>query len=252
MNFNEVIALIKETKKENPDIELLMKYEGSSFFKEVGAFNNPEKDKILRELLTPQEYLSVKNTGLFNSHYTTPETIYTVMEWLIPQLPHNPTVLDVGCGATIGWLLHSPPFPCQYTGVEICPFASKIAKAIAKAKGFNAQIWNVDFCNWNIPTKFDAWIGNIPFCSATSREINGGKYPLHYKIIDKGVQMVKPQGLIVIITTIFTLDSYGSKATIFRSKLAKQLELIKAIRLPPNAHIGNTEVTSDLLIFRRK
>lgn len=251
MNFNDAIALIKETNKENPDVELLMRYEGSSFFKELGAFNDPVKNKIVKDLLG-NDYLTVLNTGLYNSHYTTPETIRTVMEWLIPQLPSNPTILDVGCGATMGWLTHSPPFPCQYTGVEICPFATRVAKAIARGKGLKVNIWNVDFCEWKYPIKFDAWIGNIPFVSATSKEINGKKYPLHYKIFDQGVDMVKSNGLICVITTIYTLDSYGDKAIAFRTKLAQKVDLIKAIRLPPNAHVGKTDVTSDLLIFRRK
>lgn len=252
LTFNDAIALIKELNKEDPDVDLLVKYEGSSMFKEMGVFNDPKKDKILRDALTTSEYLSIKNTGLFNSHYTTPETIYAVMEWLIPQLPPNPSILDVGCGATMGWLLHSPPFQCQYTGVEICPFATKIAKAIARGKGLKVNIWNIDFCKWTYPAMFDAWIGNIPFKGATSKEIDGETLSLHYALIKKGVEMIKPDGLIAIITTISTLDSYGEKATRFRSRLAKKVDLLKAIRLPPNAHIGNTEVTSDLLIFRRK
>ena len=97
----------------------------------------------------------------------------------------------------------------------------------------------------------DLVIGNFPF---SKLGWSSDKYPfsLHNQFFARSLDLLTPGGLIVAITSDSTMDSPASAA--FRRWMAQRADLVGGIRLPNDAFKknANTEVTTDLLVFRKK
>ncbi|GAB3510921.1 hypothetical protein GCM10027341_49820 [Spirosoma knui] len=103
---------------------------------------------------------------------------------------------------------------------------------------------------------FDLVIGNVPFgaYSVYDRQNSDlSAYPIHNYFIGKSARLVKPGGLLALITSSGTLDQSETK---FRQWLSREAEteLIGAIRLPSCAFedYTGTSVTADVLFLRRR
>lgn len=101
----------------------------------------------------------------------------------------------------------------------------------------------------------DLVISNFPF---GNYKVTDKKHPkeseqsIHNYFISRSLDMLRPGGLMVGITSHFSLDAAtGGK---IRADWAKKADLVGAIRLPNTAFKKNagTEVTTDILIFRKK
>ncbi|MFN5967714.1 MAG: SAM-dependent methyltransferase, partial [Pseudanabaena sp.] len=99
---------------------------------------------------------------------------------------------------------------------------------------------------------FDLAIGTVPF---GNYKLYDPRYAhlnlsIHNYFLAKCADLVRENGLIVMITSCFTLDAAN---TSFRRYLAGKLELVTASRLPDIAfkRFANTEVVADILIFRK-
>lgn len=102
-------------------------------------------------------------------------------------------------------------------------------------------------------TPFDAVIGNVPFGQIVpnDRRYNRGRLRLHNYFLAKSVQLVRPGGVVLTLTSVYTLDARNPAA---RRALGQHADLIGAVRLPNRSMsaIAGTDVILDLLVLRRR
>ncbi len=238
------------------DRDVLTRYPGSGVLKEAGIFSSshskwvvPLREK-LKGIVTKQEWASLQNSGMLNSHYTSSAIRSEMWRHVLQYMPTDPLVLDPGCG--IGSFRESAPTDIRYVGVENCPIVASIAKLAHR----DSDIYCRDFLDWQYPLQFDLVIGNVPFVGGLSSMTFGDKrcaLGLHAQFIGKSVKHLKPGGVLAVLTSVSTLDSVGVNSVAFREWLHQQCELLNAIRLPAAlVHLGATKVTTDLLILRKR
>ena len=87
-----------------------------------------------------------------------------------------------------------------------------------------------------------------PFESCIRCNIGGF---LHNHFIVKSLDLVRPGGLVAVVSSRFTLDSADATA---RADMAARADLVGAIRLPAGTFraAAGTDVVADVLVFRRR
>src|SRR6185437_5273048 len=100
---------------------------------------------------------------------------------------------------------------------------------------------------------YDLAIGNVPFGKAVLRDksYNSGGHAIHNHFIVKSLHLVRPGGLVVLLTSRYTMDARNPAA---RREIAGLADLVAAVRLPSGAHqrAAGTGVVTDLLVLRRR
>ncbi len=209
----------------------------------------------LRDLLTREEYESAR-ASTPNAHYTSPEVIRAV--WQAMErfgFRSGATILEpsVGVGHFFGFMPEQFYSGSRRTGVELDSITGRIAAKLypdsaIHQKGFEETPFPKDF--------FDAAIGNIPFGNYPVYDPAYTRAPkvtraIHDYFLAKTADVVRPGGLIALITSRYTMDKQDSSV---RDYLADRAELLGAIRLPNTAFKENagTSVTTDLLFLQRR
>jgi N12 class adenine-specific DNA methylase len=206
----------------------------------------------LKELLTGQEYASVRATTP-NAHFTSPLVIRAIWHGLQTLgVAGAVEVLEpaMGIGHFFG-LMPEPLLGGKRVGVELDAITASIAKKLYP----DATIYAQGFETAPIPDSyFDVIVGNVPF----------GDYPVHDPTMPrsltraihdyffaKSLEKVRPGGVLALITSRYTMDKQDGT---IRSYLAEQADLLAAIRLPNTAFKGNagTEVTTDILFLQKR
>lgn len=135
-------------------------------------------------------------------------------------------------------------------GVEKDDISGRISKLLypnanISISGFEDTVFEDNF--------FDVAIGNVPFgdFKIFDKQHNPLGFKIHDYFLAKSIDLVRPGGIVAMVTTKGTLDKQN---TTVRRYLAERAELIGAIRLPNSTFKGNagTEVTSDILFFQRE
>lgn len=261
------IASIKILRKQSPLTEqergILLAFPGGGILKECGVFTDDDKPRWLvegreelRSLLTDEEWEGIQNSGMQNSHYTLPQIRQAMWEALLPLIedPCVLRVLDPGCG-TAGFLWDMPNDDrLTYYGIDKDVLPVAIArKAIGKSKH---QLVKQDFLQHDPMFPYGAAIGNVPFVNGVnSMKVEGKKLgiAIHAQFFIKSVQLLAPGAPLMFLTSTTTLDARGEDYVWFRRWLHRKCEFIGALRLPADAvHHGNTQVTTDLIILRRR
>ena len=157
-------------------------------------------------------------------------------------------VLEAGCGS--GNFIGFAPGGARVTGVELDPVTASIAAQLYP----DADIANESFADTRAPEgSFDLAIGNVPFGSfaLTDGRHNPGGHSIHNHFIIKSLHLVRPGGLVAVVTSRYTMDARNPAA---RREIAALADLVGAVRLPSGAHqqAAGTKVVTDLLIFRRR
>ena len=100
---------------------------------------------------------------------------------------------------------------------------------------------------------FDLVIGNVPFADVRLHDpaYNRRGHSIHNHFIVKSLALTRPGGLVMVLSSRYTLDS-GNPAA--RREMAELGDLLGAIRLPTGAHrrAAGTDALTDLLVFRRR
>ena len=100
---------------------------------------------------------------------------------------------------------------------------------------------------------FDLAVGNVPFAKVTPHDPrhNRGRHGLHNYFILKSLRLVRPGGLVAVLTSRYTLDARNPAA---RREMAGLADLVGAVRLPAAAfrESAGTEVVCDLVLLRRR
>lgn len=207
---------------DNPD--LLNKYRGWGSFKDIfkpdaEGWAKQAQQELKEYLNCEEKWRTIKNTTT-NSFYT-PQYLIDHMWQLVYQYCSDTTtlkVLEPGCGS--GRFIKSAPMvfkDSQFIGVEIDPLAAQIAQELNPT----ATIYNLPFEKVSLPENyFDLVIGNVPYGGqgeVYDPEFDSLNLTLHDYFIAKSLKLLRPGGLMVILTGIGTLDKKDSQ---FREYLA--------------------------------
>lgn len=206
----------------------------------------------LRELLSDKEWAAASRSQL-DAFYTAP-VVAAAMFSAVSRLGFNHgRILEpsVGVGNFFGLMPESMRQHSALHGVEMDILTSQIVSAlypsakIAKATGFQS---------YNVPAGyFDMSIGNPPFGSQTISDEMGSAYSgwsIHNYFFAKSIDMLRPGGIMSMVVSHNFLDKLDPHV---RQWIGRRAELISGVRLPNTAfkENANTEVVTDVLIFRR-
>ena len=133
------------------------------------------------------------------------------------------------------------------TGVELESYTARIAQYLYPgATVINKPFQDVVFKNG----AFDLVVGNVPF-GQNKISYNKKKYSLHNYFIISSLDKVRDGGIVTVITSAGTLDSYGIDA---RATIMDKADVVACYKLPEKVFSknANTDVQSDLLILRKR
>lgn len=209
----------------------------------------------LRELLSAEEYESAR-ASTPNAHYTSPEVVqamWKAMERLGLQAGAEVLEPAIGVGHFFGLMPETLYAGTRRTGVELDSITARIATKLypdstIHAKAYEDTSLGKDF--------FDAAIGNIPFGNYPVYDLAYRRSPhltrsIHDYFLTKTLDVVRPGGLIALISSRYTMDKEDSTV---RRHLAQGAVLLGAVRLPSSTFKANagTEVTTDILFLQKR
>jgi len=201
----------------------------------------------LATLLTPQELAAAARSTL-NAHYTDAALVQAMWAAAGQLGFEGGQVLEPGSGS--GNFIGFAPVSAHVTGVELEPVTAAIAAALYPG----ATVVPGSFADVRFPDEsFDLVIGNVPFGNFTLRDPrhNRSGHGIHNHFIIKSLRLTRPGGLVMVLTSRYTMDARNPAA---RREIASLADLAGALRLPGGAHqrAAGTSVVTDLLILRRR
>ncbi len=157
-------------------------------------------------------------------------------------------VLEPGCGS--GRFAGCAPDGYTIHGVEADPTSARIARILNPS----ATIVEGRLERTALPAGFVAAVGNVPYGDVKIRDRTisdyGYELSLHNYFLARAVQAVMPGGLVVALTSRWTLDSEQNWAD--RSVIARWADVVGAVRLTNGAmRDAGTDVVADLIVLRR-
>lgn len=259
-NNVEAIKLVNRlinTQKEATDDEkkVLAKYVGWGGLAQAFDEHNlawQSEYKELKAVLDDEEYAAAKGSVL-NAHYTSKTVIDGIYNALFRfGVKGNNRILEpaMGTGNFFGFMPQEIASGAKLYGVELDRVTGKIAtklypQAKIQIKGFEETSFQ--------DNSFDLMVTNVPFGGYTVFDPDYNKYNfyIHDYFIAKGIDKIKPNGLMAVITSKGTMDKQNPS---IRKYIADRAELVGAIRLPNTAfkQTANTEVVTDILFFRKR
>jgi hypothetical protein len=197
----------------------------------------------LQALLTPEDYASARR-ATFTAFYTSPVVMQAMHDALARLgLPGDATVLEPGCG--IGNFMGGAPAGMRFIGVELDRISGRIARALYPAHDIRLEHFR-DTC---LPQgRIDAVLGNVPFADA-KLAYQGDRLALHDYFLAKSLDVLKPGGVMAVVTSHYTLDKQHPK---IRERLAEHADFLGAIRLPSDAFTREgTSVVTDMVFLKK-
>lgn len=209
-----------------------------------------EENDWLRDTLGKDAWEEAQNS-IINAHYTDPYTINSMWEMAKNMGFKGGKVLEpsMGVGNFFGLMPKGIAEKSQLTGIELDRTTGRMAQALYPQA--NIQIKGYE--ESRTPDNFyDMIIGNVPFGNFNIADRRYGKLKplIHDFFFLKGIDQLKPGGIMMAITTKGTLDKADARV---RMELAKKADLVAAYRLPTGAFdkYAGTNVVTDILIFKK-
>lgn len=206
----------------------------------------------IRELATPKEYAEMKGSTL-NAHYTSEEVVRAMWDTIQRLGFRGGNLIEPGMG--IGHFLGMAPQSARdsfsYTGIEKDPITAQIAKLLYP----KANVHNQDFNDFRAPHDFfDAAIGNPPFHRQPQLgdpEYAEQKLSLHDFFFVKTLDRVKPGGIVMFVTSRYSMDKMAERS---RTLMSERADLLGAVRLPNTAFQKNagTQVVTDIIVLQKR
>jgi N12 class adenine-specific DNA methylase len=201
----------------------------------------------LAGLMSDAELASARRTTI-NAHYTDAALVRAIWQGARSLGFTDGRVLEPGCGAG-NFIAFAPP-GASVTGIELDPVTAGIAAALHP----DAEVRAESFADTrDREESYDLAIGNVPFGKVVLRDkrCNDSGHAIHNHFIVKSLRLVRPGGLVVLLTSRYTMDARNPAA---RREIAGLADLVAAVRLPSGAHqrAAGTGVVTDLLILRRR
>ena len=206
----------------------------------------------LRALLTEEEWTAA-NRSVLDAFYTAPIVVNAIYDGVRRMGFSGGRTLDpsVGVGNFFGFMPEDIRNASTLHGVELDVLTSQIVSAlypnaqIAKATGFES---------YKVPAGyFDMVIGNPPFGSQSVVDDAGSVYSgwsIHNYFFAKSIEMLRPGGIMPMVVSHAFMDKLDPHV---RQWIARRAELVSGVRLPNTTfkENANTEVVTDVLVFRR-
>jgi N12 class adenine-specific DNA methylase len=213
-----------------------------------------ERAHRLQDLLPTDDYESAR-ASVNNSHYTEIQVIEAMWQAIRGFGFTGGRVLEpaAGIGHFIGAMPKDFAACSSITAIEIDHLSGRILLALYAPSGADVRI--APFEKTSLPDNwFDLVIGNVPFGKyqvADQSNRTYAHYSIHNYFLGRALDLVRPGGLVCLITSSHTLES---RQETVRRYLASQARLLGAIRLPKGAFagIGGTEVQTDILFLRKR
>lgn len=206
----------------------------------------------MQSLLSEEEIKTAARSTQY-AHYTSESVIRSIYKAMEKFGFPGGKILEpgMGIGHFLGLLPDQMKKTSTYTGIEMDHATALIAKNLYP----RSNVLQADYTKQAFPNDFyDLAIGNPPFSSTkilTDPDYKKYRFSLHDYFFAKSLDKVRPGGLLVFITSRYTMDRSEGKA---RNYLAEHADLIGAIRLPQTAFKQNagTEVVTDVLFFKKR
>ena len=211
------------------------------------------RELVTEGIITEEEYQAASKSTR-NAHYTSVEVIRAMYEGLAQLGFKGGRMLEPssGVGNFVGGMPANMTAQVKsWTLVELDRITGQIAKYLYP----NSDVRIQGFERANIPDNYmDVAIGNVPFDSVG---VVDKTYPkritksLHNYFFAKSLDKVRPGGIVMFITSSFTMN--GTDTTV-RQYIMDRADLLGAIRLPNTAFAGNagTQVVTDILILKKR
>lgn len=252
------IRLLKQLESENrlaapEEQEVLSRYVGwggipYAFDSSMAPWANEYKE--LQEVLTQEEYREARASTL-NAFYTPPVVIRAMYEALENLGLKSGNVLEPSCGiGNFMGLLPASMDGVKMYGVEIDSVSGRIAQQLYQKNAISVQ----GFETTQYPDNFfDCVVGNVPFGNykVPDQRYDRYNFMIHDYFIAKSLDLVRPGGVVAVITSSGTMDKADPSV---REYIAGRAELLGAIRLPENTFTRNagTETVTDILFLQKR
>jgi N12 class adenine-specific DNA methylase/archaellum component FlaC len=273
----DIIQLVKKLESENrlatPEEQaLLVKYVGwgssdirnklfSGYRAQEGELNaenyygdaswKPIVEKA-SALLTKEEVQTAARSSQY-AHYTSEPVIRSIWNGIKRMGFPGGRIFEpgMGTGNFVGLMPDDIYSKSSYTGIEFDHLTAGVAKQLYQKQ----NIILGDFTKQTFPNNFfDLSIGNPPFSRTkilADPDYKKYGFAMHNYFFAKSIDKTKPGGLLVFVTSHYTMDARESK---IRKYLAERADLVGAVRLPQTAfkESAGTEVVTDILFLRKR
>ena len=233
--------------------EILSRYVGWGGIPQAFDESNAEWSKEyaeLQSLLTADEYKEARASTL-NAFYTSPTVIKAMYEALGNMGLSKGNVLEPSCGVgNFMGLVPDSMEKIRMYGVELDNVSGRIAQQLYQKNKIAVQ----GFETMQFPDSFfDCVVGNVPFGNykVPDKRYDRHNFLIHDYFIAKSLDLVRPGGVVAVVTSSGTMDKKDSSV---REYLANRADLVGAIRLPNNAfqRNANTSVVADILFLQKR
>jgi N12 class adenine-specific DNA methylase len=201
------------------------------------------------------DYASIREATPF-AFYTPPKLIRQIWK-MVRQLGfEGGRILEPACGVGlfIGGMQGDVHLQSDITGIELETVAGDIARAINNQPNVTIHVQGFERTHLR-PGTFDLVISNVPFGDVPVHDPQieelAGKaatHVIHDYYFVRAMNLVRPGGLVVFLTSRFTLDKETSTV---RRWLADQADLVTAWRFP-NDTFARTDAVADLIVLRKR
>lgn len=210
----------------------------------------PKEYEELKELLNKKEYESARESTL-TAFYTPPVVLESIYDTLRNFGFENGNILEPACGTgNFFGMLPEDMRESKMYGVELDSISGRIAQYLYPESNIAIE----GFEETNLPDNFfDVTISNVPFgdFGVYDPKYNHYGFRIHDYFFAKGLDKLRPGGVMAYITSSGTMDKTNSNV---RKYISQKADLLGAIRLPNNTFKTNagTEVTSDILFLKKR
>ena len=242
--------------------EALNAINGESMLEKVRYYVPPAQARweekwgmIYREVkatLTPEE-MQAATASVLNAHFTSPEVVGGMWDMVKHLGFTGGQILEPagGGGGFVGLMPSEIGEASNVTLVEIDPLSARIAAKLypqikVRESGFEKAPIG--------PGSVALAIGNVPFeqTGPVDKSLPMA-FNLHNYFFAKSVEKLAAGGVMLYITSAYTMDASAGPQRLQRQWIAERTELLGAMRLPNTAFKASsgTEVVTDILILRK-
>lgn len=164
----------------------------------------------LEQLVTPDDFKSMK-ASVTSAYYTDPMLVSSIWK-LIQRLGFNGGRIcepSVGAGHFLAGMPREIALRSDVTAVELDSITAQIAETIYGPHGVQVHACGLE--NAKIPHNFfDLVVGNVPFGQYKTGDTSRSPYSdwsIHNWFLAKSLELVRPGGLVVVLTSRHSLDS---------------------------------------------
>jgi N12 class adenine-specific DNA methylase/phospholipid N-methyltransferase len=205
--------------------------------------------------LTSEREFAAMQSSVNTAFYTDPYLVQALWR-IVAQLGfEGGRVLEpaAGVGHIIAGMPQAMVAKSELTAVELDPVSASILEANFAPYGLQVHACGLEEAK--LPTSFyDLVVTNAPFGKFKTKDVSKAPYAdwsIHNYFLGKGLELLRPGGLMVVITTRQSLDSVSDK---HRQWISAHADLLGAFRLPTMAFesFANTQAVTDILVFKRR